>query len=182
MIRLTTAALALTALGAAAAVLRPAQELPTASEHHAYLMRGVGEWEGTMTMHAEGMSPEGVPCHDSITAVGDFWTRSSFSCDLMGMPFVGTGVTGYDPDKGKFVGTWVDNMTTRLTVMEGELEGDALVMRYVGPDPVTGEPAPHRIVGTNDGETSTSTFYVGEGEGVKTMTIAMKRVKAKRGK
>lgn len=179
MIRLTTAALVLATLASAAVALRTAQEMPVPQQQHAFLMKGVGEWEGTLTMHAPGMSADPAPCRDTITAIGEFWTSSMFRCSLMDTPLLGTGVTGYDPERKLFVGTWVDSMTTRLTVMEGKLDEskNTLVMRYVGPDPMTGDLVPHRIETVHEGDSSTSNFFMGEGEGVKSMTIAMKRVK-----
>ena len=179
MIRLTSAALVLTALAAAAATLRPVQEMPQATQQHAMLLKGVGEWEGTLTMFMPGAPEEGTPCRESVTAIGEFWTTSTFHCDLMGVPFVGTGVTGYDPDRKLFVGTWVDSMTTRLSVMEGTYDEArrALVMNYMGPDPMTGELVPHRTETVHEGDGYTSTFFMGAGEGTKSMTIQMKRVK-----
>lgn len=181
MIRLTTAALALAALGTTYAAVRPAQEMqmPEPTSEHAELLKGVGEWEGTLTMHMPGSPEEGTPCKETVTAIGEFWTTSTFTCDFMGMPFVGTGVTGYDTERKLFVGTWVDAMTTRLTVMEGRMDPakKALVMTYEGPDPMTGELTPHRIETVHSGDGYTSTFYMGEGDGVKHMSIAMKRKK-----
>ena len=37
----------------------------------------------------------------------------------MGMPFEGIGYTGYDNYKGKFVGTWMDNMGTMIMTSIG---------------------------------------------------------------
>ena len=70
-------------------------------------------------------------------------------------------------------------MTTRLTVQEGELDEsqNRLVMRYMGPDPMTGKLVPPRIETVHAGDSTTSDFFMGEGDGVKSMTIAMKRVK-----
>lgn len=176
MLRITTAALVLTALAAAAA-LRPTQEMPQATPQHAQLLEGVGEWKGTLTMVSPGSPEEGMPCSETVTAIGEFWTTSSFECDFMGMPFVGSAVTGYDPDQKKFVGTWIDSMTTRLTVMEGTWDETrkALVMGYIGPDPMTGEMVPHRIETVHRDDAYTSTFFVGEGGGSKTMVLDMKR-------
>lgn len=178
MIRLTIAALVLAAVTAAATLL-PTQEMPQATPQHAMLLKGVGEWEGTMVMHMPGEAEEPVACRESVTAIGEFWTTSTFHSDFGGVPFVGTGVTGYDPDRKLFVGTWVDSMTTRLSVMEGKWDEAkrALVMSYMGPDPMTGELVPHRAETVHAGDGYTSTFFMGAGEGTKSMTIKMKRVK-----
>ena len=76
------------------------------------ILKGVGEWEGTMTMYGMGPEPITIPAKESVTALGQFWTQSHFSCDFGGMAFEGSATSGYDPAKKKFVGTWIDNMST----------------------------------------------------------------------
>lgn len=176
-----SAALSLLLAAGAWAALRPAQDMaiPTPGAEHTVLLEGVGEWEGTLTMLAPGMPQEGTPCRESVTAIGPFWTTSTFKCEFMGMPFVGSGVMGYDPEKKAYVGTWIDSMTTRLSVMEGKMDPakKALVMSYKGPDPMTGKETTHRIETVWQADSYTSTFFMGEGEGTKHMSIAMKRKK-----
>lgn len=180
MPRLAIAAFVLASLGTAVAALRPVQEMPTPTPEHARLLKAVGEWEGTLTMSAPGAPTEGTPCRESVTGVGEFWTVSNFTCELMGMPFVGSGSMGYDTERKLFVGTWIDSMTTRLTTMEGKLDPakKALVMTYEGPDPMTGKLVPHRIETVHESaDAYTSTFFMGAGEGTKQMVIAMQRKK-----
>ena len=38
---------------------------------------------------------------------------------MMGMPFTGHGMTGYDNVTGKYWSTWTDSMSTGLMVSEG---------------------------------------------------------------
>lgn len=180
MPRLAAAAFVLAALGIAFAALRPAQDVPQPAPEHAELLEGVGEWEGTLSMMVPGMPSDGIPCTETVSAVGGFWTTSKFTCDFGGAPFVGAGSLGFDSARGLWVGTWIDSMTTRLTVMEGKVDPktQALVMRYTGPHPLTGEMVPHRVETVHQGaDAYTSTFFMGEGEGQKHMVIAMRRVK-----
>lgn len=44
--------------------------------------------------------------------------------------FEGHGVYGFDPDKGCYVGTWVDSMQTTPARGEGEWDADTRTMRY----------------------------------------------------
>jgi hypothetical protein len=180
MPRLVLAAFVLASLGTAVAALRPVQEMPTPTQEHAQLQKGVGEWEGTLTMSAPGVPAEPMPCRETVTGIGAFWTVSTFTCDFGGMPFIGSGSMGYDTERKLYVGTWIDAMTTRLTVMEGKMDPakKALVMKYEGPEPMTGKIVPHRIETVHEGaDAYTSTFFMGEGEGQKHMVIAMKRKK-----
>ena len=177
----------LAAAGALAfAAARPApvqdmQEMPQPTRFHKLLQRDVGQWEGTMTTFVPGMPSEPVPATQTVDAIGGFWTRTHFECPFMGMKYIGTGVIGYDAEKEKFVGNWVDSMSSYFAMMEGELsdDGKTLTMRWDAPD-MTGAMTPHRYEATNDGESYTSTFYMGAGEAeTKSMVIEMKKVSGK---
>lgn len=47
---------------------------------------------------------------------------------MMGQPFSGTGVTGYDNYKKKVVGTWVDTMSTSIMTMQGSWDKTGKVL------------------------------------------------------
>lgn len=155
--------------------------MPEPTPEHEHIVEGAGEWEGTMTMHMPGMPQTPVPAHESNVAIGGFWLQSTFKCELMGMPYLGTGCVGYDESKKKYVGTWIDNASSHLAIMEGEIDPktEALVMRWTAPDMATGKPTPHRYEAVHEGDAFTSTFYAGEGAGTRTMVISMKRKGAK---
>jgi len=121
-------------------------------------------------------SEEPVAAKETVEAIGSLWTQSRFECEFMGMPYVGTGCVGYDTTKKKFVGTWIDNMSTYIALMEGDMDPatGTLVMRWKAPDP-SGTIVAHRSETVSKGDSYTSTFYMGEGEGTKSMVIAMKR-------
>lgn len=180
MSRLTVSvALSLLLAAGAWATYRPAQDMPmpTPGAEHAELLKGVGEWSGTLTMLAPGMSQDPTPCREWVSAIGELWTTSTFKCDFGGMAFVGSGSLGYDTEKKAYVGTWIDSMTTRLTVMEGNKDAarKALVMHYEAPNPMDGKLTKHRIETVHESaDAYTSTFYMGD---AKHMVIAMKRKK-----
>lgn len=156
-----------------------AQMAPQATPTHAEILKGVGTWKGTLTMKAPGMPPEPMPATETVTAVGSLWTQARFECDFMGMPYVGTGCFGYDPDAKKMRGTWVDSTSTFLSVMEGEMdeESHTVTMRWKAPT-MDGSMVDHRSVTVHSDDAYTSTFYVADGEGgeMEMMVIDMKRV------
>lgn len=43
---------------------------------------------------------------------------------MMGSPFTGIGVTGYDNHTKKYVSTWMDSMSTTILVFEGTASTD----------------------------------------------------------
>jgi Protein of unknown function (DUF1579) len=152
--------------------------LPPPTAEHTMLQHGVGTWEGTVTMFAPGMPAEPQPAKETVWALGAYWTQSRFACDLGTMKLHGSGVLGYDPVKALFVGTWIDNFTSELVVMEGTAgaDGKSMSMHFTARDPQTGVPTKHRIDTVFAGDTYVSTFFHGEGEGTKSMVIEMKRV------
>ncbi len=161
---------------AAVVPLRSVQAPPAPVEQHKQLLSTVGNWEGTLTMFMPGMPSEPTPAKEKVEAIGAFWTQSHFECSFMGMPYHGTGFNGYDPVKKKHLGTWIDNMSPALAVMEGEMDANKkLVMRYEAPDMMTGAMTPHRIETVIGENAYTSTFFEGAGDGNKTMVIDMKR-------
>lgn len=152
------------------------QEQPQPAEQHRAILQGAGSWEGTMKMWMPGMPEQTTACKEENVAFGQFWLKSTFECDFMGMPYKGQGVTGYDPMKQKYVGTWYDNMSPFLAVMEGEeAAGGKLIMRWQGPT-MDGSIQPHRFEMVHGNDSYTSTFYVGEGATEhKSMEMNMKR-------
>jgi hypothetical protein len=150
-------------------------QMPQPTEEHAEILRGAGSWEGTMKAWMPGMPESSMSCKEENVAFGPFWLVSTFECDFMGMPYRGQGSVGYDPMKQKYVGTWYDNMSPTLAVMEGEEDAAGkLTMRWTAPT-MDGSIQPHRYELVHQGDSYVSTFFVGEGAGTKTMEMHMKR-------
>jgi hypothetical protein len=155
--------------------------MPQPTEQHKIVLADVGEWEGTLTNYMDPTAkPTPVPAKETVTAIGGFWVLSNFHCDFMGMAYHGSGHYGYDPDKKKYIGTWVDNMSSYFSLMEGEYDAakKTLVYRWKAPDQ-TGKIVPQRSESVENGDTRTMTFFSGEGAGTKSMVIEMKRKKAR---
>lgn len=119
-------------------------------------------------------------------AFGGLWLTDDFTGDVMGMPFQGRGTTGFDPRKGKYVGTWIDSMSPTMMVLEGEYDaaGKVLTMTGMGVDH-EGKLARHRMVTTKvDATTMRFEMYVADQDGKETKTLTItytKRPVAKRG-
>jgi hypothetical protein len=72
---------------------------------------------------------------------GGMWLVSHFKGEVFGMPFSGTGTTGYDPIDKKYVGTWIDSISPHLTVLKGEYDDAKKTMTSIaeGRDFATGQ-------------------------------------------
>ena len=107
-------------------------------KQNAWLEQLVGEW----TYESEcSMGPDQPPMKtsgsDSVRSLGGMWVVCDSKCE---MPGGGVGLTlmtlGYDPAKGRFVGTFVGSMMANLWVYDGELDAEEkkLSLHAVGPN------------------------------------------------
>lgn len=100
---------------------------PTA-EHQA-LQKWVGTWDATVT--SMGQTTKGVSV---VKPVGQLWIVCDFKGEMMGQPFEGHDIMGYNPDTKKFTEVWVDNMGATATIGEGTMDasGKKMTMNLVG--------------------------------------------------
>jgi hypothetical protein len=115
----------------------------TPGENHKWLEQFVGEWETTTKMW---MSP-GAPAQESsgaasckLTFDGRF-LEEDYNGTMMGMPFKGRGITGYDNNRKLFKGVWYDTFGTGMMTSVGNLSKDrkTLTMLAEMDEPMTGE-------------------------------------------
>jgi hypothetical protein len=96
-----------------------------------------GTWNSESTMwEYEGAAPQ----KSTGTAVNSMimdgrYQLSKHSSNMMGMPFEGQSITGYDNALKKFVSTWIDNMGTGIMVMQGDWDAASKTMTMTGTIP-----------------------------------------------
>jgi hypothetical protein len=119
-------------------------ESMTPGPQHKMLEESVGTWDAEVKMWMNG--PTGEPTVSKGTSenkmvFGGRYLQQDFTGDMMGQPFVGTGFTGYDNFKKKYVGFWIDNMSTGMSTMTGTLDKDGKSVTMWGKmdDPMTGQ-------------------------------------------
>jgi hypothetical protein len=110
-------------------------EMPKPQKEHEFLKKFVGEWESV----GKGTPMEGQPaveCNATANTrmMGDFWMVSEGHGDAMGTPMETLMTVGYDTEKGKYVGTWVDSVFNHMWKYEGTVEGEKLTLNAEGPD------------------------------------------------
>lgn len=110
-------------------------------KEHQWLHRLVGEW----TYEAEAPSQPGpaakVTGTESLRSLGGLWILAEGQGEMPGGGAATTLMTlGYDPDKKRFVGTWIGSMMTHLWIYDGELDAAqrVLTLNSEGPS-VTGD-------------------------------------------
>ena len=129
MRRTRFAVVALTVLGSVGigGISSRAEDAPPVAKptsHHKLLAKDAGTWDATMRAWCAGPDSEPMVSKgvETNTMLGGFWLVSEFRGDFAGQPYAGHGQLGYDTHKGKYVGTWVDSMSTEVMVMEGDLD------------------------------------------------------------
>lgn len=136
LIRLFTVAVAGTLLSA---TLAHAQEMPKPGPEHAKLKEMAGAWTAVVKCSFEPGKPAQESKGESTAKLdlGGFFLVTEFKATLLGMPFHGHGISGYDPYKKKYVGVWVDTMSPGIFRSEGTFDksGKILTEMMEGPDP-----------------------------------------------
>ena len=79
-------------------------EAGTPNENHALLNYMVGKWTCTAEMFGPMAGVSSGKC-ESHPILENRYVETSYQGDMMGMPFSGAGVTGYDNIKKKFFST-----------------------------------------------------------------------------
>jgi len=128
--------LALTAaFGLLAAAPLTAQQPPEIKPgpEHAKFKESEGTWDATIK--SMGGESKGVAVYK--VGLNGLWLLEHFKAEIGGMPFEGHGGTSYDPAKKKYVNVWIDSMSTRPMVSEGNIDPatKALVLHGEMPTP-----------------------------------------------
>jgi hypothetical protein len=92
--------------------------VPKPGPEHEILKSEAGVWDASVEMMMNGKTEVSKGVETNTMMPGGLWLLSDFKGKFGGMDFVGHGVSGYDTNKKKYVGTWVDSMSTGLAVME----------------------------------------------------------------
>ncbi len=117
-------------------------------KEHEVLRRFEGEWDCVLKFAMEpGKEPAASKGTESCKLImGGLFLVTSVDAEMFGGKFYGHGVTGYDVQKKKYTGSWVDSMSTGLYLVEGSVEGDVLTERMEGTEPGTGAPLKMKLV------------------------------------
>ena len=139
MSKLIVTGLVLTvSVGAALIQAEDVPEFPKPQKEHEWLQQLVGEWESEATMF---MEPEQPPVTskgtESVRSVGGFWIVAENKGTFMETPFTGLLTLGYDAEKKRYVGTWVDSVQAYLWTYQGAVDeaGKVLTLETEGPCP-----------------------------------------------
>jgi len=150
------------------AMMETYKQLATPGEPHKQLAGLAGSWE---TRIKEWMEPGKPPMESTGTAemkvlLDGRFLQQEYSGSMMGRPYSGIGVTGYDNLRKKYVSTWMDSMGTGIFTMEGAASADGKTITLKGQHAQPGGGVmTHRAVWTIEGNTQTFDMYGTHGKG-----------------
>ncbi len=154
-------------------------EFMTPGEYHQMMSKNVGNWNYTAKFW---MDPNGDPQVMDGTAkteslLGGRYFKTSHSGTMMGMPFEGFSLDGYDNAKKEFFSVWFDNMGTSYMLSKGNYDEASKTLTMTGSsyDPMSGGDVEFKqvIEFIDDKNQKMEMFSNHDGEEVKVMSIEM---------
>lgn len=144
----------------------------------AALHQGVGTWDADFSMEMPGAPAMTAQCKEIVEPIcGGQWTWSNFTGELMGAPFEGHALTGYDSKADKVVSIWIDSMSGAFMRTDGTYDAakKTFALRGTSYDE-QGKRSPVASTANATGKDARRFRMVfGEGEGQSVMTIAYRR-------
>jgi len=116
------------------AMMEAYTKLATPGEPHKQFASLAGSWT---TKTKEWMEPGKPPTESSGSAemkmvLDGRFLQQEFSGDMMGHPYSGIGISGYDNLRKRYVSTWIDTMGTGVFVMDGTGSADGKTITLKG--------------------------------------------------
>lgn len=124
-------------------------QLAAPGEHHKHIAAFAGTWTSkNKVWQAPGAPPvesEGKSTNQMV--LGGRFLHTTYASTMMGMPFEGMGLDGFDNASGKHLSLWADNFGTMMILFEGTCSKDgSTTMHATYNDPMTGKPTTMRTV------------------------------------
>lgn len=168
----------------AVVVAEDAPDLLAPTKEHAWLHQLAGQWEADTEVWAEpGKPPLKLKSTENTRRIGGFWILSESEVIAPGMPYARALTLGYDPQKKKYVGTWVDANSTHIGTYEGAIDaaGKTLTLEGEMPSPFV----PNKSVRvrevielkSQDQKVATTSLQGEDGNWLKLVTVNARRKK-----
>lgn len=139
------------------------KKLGTPGEPHK-LFAGIA---GSYTTHTkEWMEPGKPPVESDGTSESKMlldgrFLYQEYHAQMMGQPFSGIGIDGYDNSTKKYVTAWIDTMGTGIFFMEGtaSADGKTITLRGSHPEPGGGKMSHRAVWKITDNNSQTFEMY-----------------------
>lgn len=155
------------------------------NEHHELLTSLAGKWNATVQlwMEPDAKPEESEGSSDGKLIMGGRFLEQSYQGVLMGQPFEGRGIFGYDNLKKEYTSIWFDSTATGIMMGSGQYNSESKILVTEGriSCPMTQEPRRwYRDVTTFiDADNYTRETYMRDQRGIeyKYMVIKYSRIR-----
>jgi len=172
---LTSLVLAAGAFGARAA-FQEGMPMAKPGPEHDVLKNMAGKWDAVV----DAMGSKETGTMTTELAMGGLWAISNYEGKMMGGPFLGHEIFGWDASKKKYVACWVDSSSASMALTEGTWDAATKTMTLSGEsgDAMTGGTTKvMNKIKVLDPDHHTFEMYMGATEGAPMMTITYTRKK-----
>jgi hypothetical protein len=156
----------------------------TPGPNHQLLASIAGDWtfKSRMWMKPSAPPTESTGSVNYTPLFGGRYVEGQYRGDMMGTPFEGRGLMGYDNVSGLFQTSWIDNMSTMIMHMTGQYDPATKTITYTGRmddfmKPGTKVPVRQVIRLTSPDSHVMEWFETRDGKETKTMEIVYSRTK-----
>ena len=150
---------------------------------HKWLASFTGTWEADVISYMDPTKPDTSKLIQTYSMIlNGLYQEAKLTGSMMGMPFEGRSINGFDNAKKKFQTTWMDSFSSGFTYMNGDYDSSSKTMNLKGTqsNPSTGKDMGIReIMKIIDNDTYTLTMYgdAPGGKEIKFMEGTFKRKK-----
>jgi hypothetical protein len=127
----------------AKAMMEACKQMGATTPEHAEMAKRAGSWSVANKMWMDPKAPpmESKGSETCKMIMGGRVCQADYSGEMMGMPFHGMGLSGYDKIKKQYWSTWIDDMGTSIFVAWGTASADGKTITFMGKmdDPMTGK-------------------------------------------
>lgn len=152
------------------AMMKVYREYGTPGAPHIMLSRMAGSWKTSMKTWMDPSKPpmEHSGVSEQKMILDGRYLQDEEAVELMGAPYRGLGITGFDNFAKKFTMFWLDSMNTRTQIFEGAagVDGKSIEMLSYFEDPVRGAMKNRALIKLIDRNTYTFEMYAEDKSGV----------------
>ncbi len=117
-------------------------EFFTPGPMHKWLASFTGTWEADVISYMDPTKPDTSKLTQTYSMIlNGLYQEAKLTGMMMGMPFEGRSLNGFDNAKKKFQTTWMDNFSSGFTYMTGDYDSTSKTMNLKGTqsNPSTGK-------------------------------------------
>ena len=117
------------------------QKAATPGDAHKKLEPMVGTFDAKVKMWMDPSKPpeESAGTSENTWVLGNRFVQMKYEGTAMGQPFSGMGFEGYDNVTKKYMGTWMDTLSTGMMLSTGTMTGNVMKETSTMSDPTTGK-------------------------------------------